>query len=204
MSIPLNHWYRLGKRTFWLFILRSSNFFILLFIVGIWFTYHAIWGKFTVSFKDFFESHPNWYLSSNFVLQLIWMILLGYLIVVVLRGWVLYRQYKFMIDDHAFYVRRGIFFIKEIVIPYHQIQNVEIKRPYLYRFVGLSQLDTTTLGGGDLVHNSKGKKKNLLPIIDHHLAKALAHELVHRGSLKNNISVRETSDDLNQSTEIRQ
>ena len=53
--------------------------------------------------------------------MMMWLTMLGYLIVVVLRAWVLYRQYKFMLDEHAFYVRRGIFY-KEVVIPYRQIK----------------------------------------------------------------------------------
>ncbi len=202
MSIPLKHWYRLGKKTFWLFLLRSSKLFIILFGISIWFTYNAIWGKMSESFKQFFITHSNWYLTGSFVLQMIWLILLGFLIVVVLRGWVLYRQYKFMLDEHAFYVRRGIFFIKEIVIPYHHIQNVEIKQPYLYRFIGLAELDITTLGNGGLMSNNK-KEKNLLPIIDHRIAKALAHELVHRGSSKSEVFVVDDEDELNQLTEIK-
>jgi uncharacterized membrane protein YdbT with pleckstrin-like domain len=208
MAIPLNHWYRLGKKIFWIFIIRSGWFFVLLFGLLSWFTYNIFWGTFGEPFKQFFQSHPNWYIESNFALGMFWLIMLGYFIVVILRAWVLYRQYKFMLDENAFHVRRGIFFIKEIVIPYHHIQNVEIKQPYLYRFIGLAELDITTLGGSGSsflpVQNNKHKKSsNLLPVIDRKMAKALAHELVNRGSAKEKPSISEQQEELNQITETQ-
>lgn len=205
MSLPLNHWYRLGRKTFLLFLLRSGWVFILLFALNLWFTYHALWGKFSVSFGQFFIDRPNLYLEGSFVLEMLWLTLLGYLIVVVLRGWVLYRQYKFMLDENAFHVKRGIFFFKEIVIPYHHIQNVEILQPYLYRFISLAELDITTLSGpgvsASLTTGAK-KPKKLLPIIDHKMARALATELINRGSAKQRSTIVEIEDDPNELTQI--
>lgn len=206
MSVPLQHWYRLGKKTFWLFLLRSGWFFILLFLGLCYLTYKILLTPYGDTFKQFFIDHSNWYLTGGFVLSMFWLIMLGYLIIVTLRGWVLYRQYKFMLDVNAFHVRRGIFFIKEIVIPYHHIQNVEIQQPYLYRLIGLAELDITTLGGNSMTAmelNSKKKKLKLLPIIDHRMAKALAQELIDRGSTKEKSFVVETEDDANQLTEIK-
>ncbi len=101
-----------------------------------------------------------------------------------------------MLDEHAFYVRRGIFFIRETVIPYRQIQNVEINRPWLYRIIGLAELDLTTLSVPELnvhhVSKKPEKKKNLLPVIDYRIAKILARNLVERGSnYDGNIEVEE-------------
>jgi len=204
MSIPLKHWYRLGKKIFLLYLLRSGWFFILLFGFLCWFTYKVLWSTWKEPFKQFFIDRPNWYVDSGFVLEMMWLTLLGYLIIVILRGWVIYRQYKFMLDEHAFYVRRGIFFIREAVIPYHHIQNVEIRQPYLYRFVGLAELDITTLSGsGNIVITDGKKPEKLLPVIDRKMAKALAHELVHRGSTKDVPFLNETEDDPNQLTEVR-
>ncbi len=199
MAIPLKQWHRLGRKTFWLFLFRSGNFFLLLLLLSVWFTYNVVFTTKKDSFNQFFVEHPNWYVDGSFILMMLWLTMLGYLIVVLLRGWVLYRQYKFMLDEHAFYVRRGIFFIKEVVIPYRQIQNVEIKRPYLYRFIGLAELDTTTIGGEEALHGLGKKKRNLLPIVDHRIAKALAHELVHRGGSSGGIVVTEEEENpLNQ------
>ena len=196
MAIPLKIWHRLGKKTFWLFLFHSGKFFILLFILATWFTYNVSFTEKKIAFDQFFINHPNLYIEGGFVLMMMWLTMLGYLIVVVLRAWVLYRQYKFMLDEHAFYVRRGIFFIKEVVIPYRQIQNVEIKRPYLYRFIGLAELDTTTIGGEEALHGNGKNKRSLLPIVDHRIAKALAHELVHRGGSSGPLVVEEDDDDI--------
>lgn len=137
------------------------------------------------AFNLFFIKHADWYLSPGLVLSTLWMAIIGYLFVIFLYCWVIYRQYKFMLDEHAFYVRSGIFFIREVVIPYRQIQNVEINRPYLYRILGLAELDITTLTNSQVqeIHEGKEhKKKNLLPVIDYRIAKILARNLVQRGT----------------------
>jgi uncharacterized membrane protein YdbT with pleckstrin-like domain len=185
MAIPLKNWHRLGKKTFWIFFLRHSKFFFLLLIGSSFFTYSALWGKMHDSFNQFFVDHADWYISGSLVLTILWLALLGYLIVIYLYSFVLYRQYKFMLDEHAFYVRRGIFFIREVVIPYRQIQNVEINRPYVYRIIGLAELDLTTLGNTPEQNINTGKhkkQKNLLPVIDYRVAKILARNLVQRGT----------------------
>jgi uncharacterized membrane protein YdbT with pleckstrin-like domain len=181
MAIPLKNWHRLGKKTFWIFFLQHSKLFFLVLIGSIFFTYSALWGKLKEPFLNFFVTHENWYLSSTLVLSILWMAILGYLMVIFLYCWVIYRQYKFMLDEHAFYVRRGIFFIREVVIPYRQIQNVEINRPYIYRIIGLAELDLTTLSSNKIEPGSKNHK-NLLPVIDYRIAKILARNLVERGS----------------------
>jgi hypothetical protein len=54
MSIPLKTWHRLGKKTFWIFLLRHSKFFIVIFGLSIWFTYSALFGNLQESYKEFF------------------------------------------------------------------------------------------------------------------------------------------------------
>lgn len=196
MLIPLRNWHKLGKKTFWIFLLRHSKLFTIIFILAAWFTYAVSWGSMQESYQNFFIKHADWYLSPRLFMSTLWMAIVGYLLVIVLYSWVIYRQYKFMLDEHAFYVRRGIFFIRETVIPYRQIQNVEINRPWLYRIIGLAELDLTTLSVPELnvhhVSKKPEKKKNLLPVIDYRIAKILARNLVERGSnYDGNIEVEE-------------
>ena len=199
MAVPLKKWYRLGKKTFWLFLLRSGKYFILFLAFSVFLTYKIAWGSFHNWFYNFLNvTHANWYFSPQLFFEALWLLIAGSMLIVFLRAWVLYRQYKFMLDEHAFHVRRGIFLVKEIVIPYHHIQNVEIKQPYFYRFIGLAELDITTLGNNASIESDLKKhkeKSNLLPIIDHRIAKALAHELVHRGSSKEEPFVVEKDED---------
>lgn len=197
MSIPLKKWHRLGKKTFWIFFLRHSKVFLILLIGSIFFTKSVLWGDMRDSFNQFFIDNADWYISGSLVLTVLWLAILGYLLVLYLYSSILYRQYKFMLDEHAFYVRRGIFFIREAVIPYRQIQNVEISRPYLYRLIGLAELDLTTLGNS-IEHepgfNPHKKHKNLLPAIDYRIAKILARNLVQRGTGAHQPFVEETLD----------
>jgi uncharacterized membrane protein YdbT with pleckstrin-like domain len=186
MAIPLKNWHRLGKKTFWIFFLRHSKLFTVILALSVWFTYSVTIGGKEDSFNNFFlVNHADWYITPGLVMLVLWMAIAGYLLVIFLYSGILYRQYKFMLDEHAFYVRSGIFFIREVVIPYRQIQNVEINRPYLYRILGLAELDLTTLTNTQAqeMHNGKPvKKKNLLPVIDYRIAKILARNLVQRGT----------------------
>lgn len=84
-----------------------------------------------------------------------------------------------MLDESAFHVKKGIFMIKQIVIPYHQIQNVEIRQPYLHRFLGLAAIDIIIPSNNP---DGRDTTKNLLPVIDKRVAGILAHELIRRGS----------------------
>lgn len=91
-----------------------------------------------------------------------------------------------MLDDYAINLRRGIFFIKEMAIPYQQIQNVEIKQPYFYRPFGLVELDVVMFVTPREFEIKKGGHKSLLPVIDKRIAKVLAKEIINRGSSARN------------------
>ena len=74
--------------------------------------------------------------------------------------------------------------IKEKVIPYRHIQNVDLEQPYHYRIFGVARLNITTaridIFEDGQKEESRGKN-NLIPIIDKKLAKELAHYLVSQG-----------------------
>ena len=83
--------------------------------------------------------------------------------------------------------------VKEKVIPYRHIQNVDIEQPYHYRLFGVARLNITTarldtFAEADVDGDPKKAKKylmhdknNLIPIIDKKIAKELAHFLVSQG-----------------------
>jgi membrane protein YdbS with pleckstrin-like domain len=72
--------------------------------------------------------------------------------------------------------------VKEKVIPYRHIQNVDIDRPYHYRILGLSKLDITTAR----TDNFEDEKSNLIPLIDKNLAKKLSEFLIKQGVQSHN------------------
>lgn len=180
-------WQHLGKKTFWIFVVKHSKLFLVFFVLGIIFTYSIVLGDKKASFDELILTYEHLYISKSLILMTLWLALLGFLIVILLYSLIIYRQYKFKIDQHAFYVRRGVFFVKESVIPYRQIQNVEINRPYIYRLIGLAELDLTTFSNAEFNGNPNSEKaKHLLPLIDYKVAKSLSEHLIQRGNNSNN------------------
>jgi uncharacterized membrane protein YdbT with pleckstrin-like domain len=98
-------------------------------------------------------------------------------------GNVHYRMYKFIIDDYAFHLHKGIFFIREVTIPYQQISNVYIGRPYTYRMFGIAQLDIITTADMEGLDISKNKKKSLIPVIDIQIARYLSRHLLENSAI---------------------
>ena len=92
-----------------------------------------------------------------------------------------YRQYTFYLDDHAFHLRRGLFRVQEITIPYAQISNVHIEQPYHWRLFGLAQLDITISSTRDSFKLKK-RREFLIPCIDKSLARELSRFLVKEAS----------------------
>lgn len=175
--------YKLGNKTFWLFFFTYGKWFVLISILMTAFVYEMYFGSLQTTTDTYLRD--SWYNELSKGLLATWIMMVGLSIAFVgyLRAYVLYRQYKFHLTENAFHVRRGIFSIKEIVIAYHQIQNVEIRRPYHYRMMGLSKLDISLSNNMPVESHLKGSNQTtLLPVLDRTLAASLAHELVRRGS----------------------
>ncbi len=60
-----------------------------------------------------------------------------------------HRNYTFTLEEFDLKLKRGIFDIKEVSIPYRQIQNVDITKPLVYQFFGVSRLVLVTAGHAD-------------------------------------------------------
>jgi uncharacterized membrane protein YdbT with pleckstrin-like domain len=66
-----------------------------------------------------------------------------------------YRFFTFTLEEFDLRLRKGIFNIQEITIPYRQIQNVDIVRSFLYRIFGISKLVIMSAGHDeDLTDNA--------------------------------------------------
>lgn len=176
--------YKLGRKTFWLhFFFKYAKYFILVAGLLIWLVIEINFGRLSTAADNYLST--EWYNTLSKTLLSVWILLIAFSAAFVgqLRAYVMYRQYKFHLTPNAFHVRHGIFSIKEIVIAYHQIQNVEIKRPYHYRMIGLSKLDVSLSNNMPVETHLKGTNQTmLLPVLDKKLARGLAHELVRRGS----------------------
>jgi membrane protein YdbS with pleckstrin-like domain len=173
--------YTLGNKTFLLFYFKYGKFFTL-------FSFGALFLAYSITYSNLRERTTSWLLANYdyvevwLVAQWLLMFALSFFLVGFLRVWIMYRQYRFKLEKHAFHVKHGIFLIKEYIIPYHQIQNVEIRRPYLYAPFGLVEFDIILSTDLNVQRNPHTKKSTLIPVTDKKRAKALLNELIHRGA----------------------
>jgi uncharacterized membrane protein YdbT with pleckstrin-like domain len=182
MPLEYDTRYHLGKRTF---IYTFLHYGWWISGVGILLTYLAwtmYFGGFRAATDLFLASHHDWYVDTGMLSEWIFLAAIGFIFVGLLRGWVMYRQHTFMVDKHAFHLRRGLFRTRETRIPYMQISNIEIERPYHYRIFGLAQLDVTISSGDRDTGRSAESRAFLIPLIDSKIAHALSHHIIRHGS----------------------
>lgn len=173
--------YRPGTRTY-LYLMVRHGWWLL--AGGAVFGYLACamyFGSLHAGAVQFLTSHPDWFISVDMLAQWSFITSVAFFFVAFLRVSVLYRQYAFYVDEHAFHLRRGLIRIQEITIPYRQISNVHIEQPYHWRLFGLAKLDITISSSREALRIKK-KRDFLIPTIDKPLAKALSHFLVKRAS----------------------
>lgn len=171
-----------GHKTFIYLYLTKTWVLNLIGLGCIYLAYLMYYGALNYDATAFFARHfDSWYITVPMFSN--WMLLLGLMILVLayMIGWRFYVHYKFIFDDHAFHLHRGFFFIRETTIPYEQVSNVHIARPYMYRMAGLAQLDIVTAADKSLTHGDRdgGKTKEfLIPLIDTSKARALSKQLI--------------------------
>jgi len=51
-----------------------------------------------------------------------------------------YKFFVFTIEEFGLRLKKGVLNIEEIVIPYRQMQNIDVTRPLIYRLFGISRL----------------------------------------------------------------
>lgn len=188
--LELNKKYTLGKRTFWFLFVKNGKIPTLI-IIGLLAVTVALYVGSTGNWTtEFLQTHFDGIITKK--LLTLWLLLsaLSVCIVLFISLFEHFAQHKFMLDDHSFHIRRGILMIKEKVIPYRHIQNVDLEQPYHYRLFGVARLNITTARIDVFDDERKGKggqkaephaKNNLIPIIDKKIAKELAHYLVSQG-----------------------
>lgn len=177
-KLELGKKHKRGTRTFFFIFIKKCW---LLILIGLGFFYLAgsiYWGSLRQPTTQLLATHPNWYVSVGMLAE--WFLLVGisFFIVGYLRASVLYRAYKFYLDEYAVHLRHGLFYIRETTIPYHQISNVHIGRPYHYLLLGLAQLDIVTAADRSDDRLERSSKKFLMPIIDVSLARILSRQLL--------------------------
>lgn len=191
--LELNTRYSLGKRTFWFLFLKNGKIASLIILGCIALIVAMYVGDTGIWFTNFLLTNFGGIITKGLLTLWISLGAMSMLVVLFIGMYEHFAQHKFMLDDHSFHVRRGIFMIKEKVIPYRHIQNVDIEQPYHYRLFGVARLNITTarldtFAEPDVDGDPKKAKQhmahdknNLIPIIDKKIAKELAHFLVSQG-----------------------
>jgi uncharacterized membrane protein YdbT with pleckstrin-like domain len=184
-----------GKKTFIFLFIKYGWWLALIGIGFIYLTTIIYFGSLRPWTENFLASHAEWYISVPMLSE--WLLLLGisFIFIAYLRANVVYRNYKFIIDEYALHLHRGLFFIRETTIPYRQISNVHIGRPYHYRLLGLAQLDIVTAAQRNMDERAESeRKKYLIPVIDMVIARKLSRILLE-GSAKSRRRDREDEDE---------
>lgn len=114
-------------------------------------------------------------------------ILLLFVILIIL-SWIFaklaYRFWGYQLADESFKKEQGIIWKKYASIPYERIQNIDIHRGILERFLGLSSLHIQTAGASAVVYG-RGRisgvgSEGYLPGLGREVAEQLRDELVRR------------------------
>lgn len=167
-----------GTRTFLFLYIKHGWVLTLIGAAILFLTYHIYYGALYTYINDFLFAHPDWFITVPMLS--LWLLMIG--IMVILFGLLIaaehYMHYKFILSDHAFHLNRGLFFVRETTIPYQQISNVHIARPYHYRIFGVAQLDIVTAADKSLSHEENKTKQFLIPVIDTKIARALSEQLI--------------------------
>ena len=88
------------------------------------------------------------------------------------------KMYKYETTDVSFEKEYGVIAKNHVSIPYHHIQNVDIKRGILERILGISSVEIQTAG------SEVGGAEGVLPGISKRKAKQLQDELLERADKK--------------------
>ncbi len=174
----LNQKYKCGGAAFFFLFIKYAWWLTLVGAGFIYLAYEMYFGRLRDSVTNFLALHNDWYIDTFMISE--WVLLLGLSVLFVgyLRATAMHRSYKFMLDEHAFHLRRGLFFIHETTIPYLQISKVTISRPYHYRFLGIAELDIITADDRSDSNNKVRANKFLVPTISASLARALSKQLL--------------------------
>jgi membrane protein YdbS with pleckstrin-like domain len=165
----------LGYKTFIIFTLRRSKLFFIFWILAVIALLIAnnLSGNFSLIFKIFSEIS-----SIGFLLAFI------AILIALFFAWLEYSNYKFLLDENALKIRRGLIPKEEIAIPYRQIQNVNIKRSFFDQIIGVSKLIILTAGHEDKEEKIKTESEGILPAIDNKLAYKIQDELIKRANIE--------------------
>ncbi len=91
-----------------------------------------------------------------------------------------YKNYTFILDEHALEVSRGIFTKENISIPYHHIEDINIDQSVFYQIMGVCRLAILTAGHGEEADRSEG----ILPAVDLNMGREIQKVIMSRSNVQ--------------------
>jgi membrane protein YdbS with pleckstrin-like domain len=111
-------------------------------------------------------------------------VIVGGVVIALIGGitaWTNYASVRFMFDEFAFHIERGLVSRSAIAIPFKQIQNVSHEQSMNEKMLGIVRVVIETAGTNDV---ASAKSDGLLPLLDIATAQMLETELLRRSSGK--------------------
>lgn len=170
----------LHKRAVWLFFVSYLvRWFVPVGIVVLWFYFSSFgFGRIGIS-APFFE-------IFEWVFRLGWFGLVVFAAVLFVWARLSYHFYRYELTNLGFRRESGVIYKKYVTIPYEKIQNVDIYRGIIARFLGLSDLHIQTAGTSSIGRYGKygAFSEGNLPGLQRDEAERLRDELVRRAQSK--------------------
>ena len=157
---------RLGRKTFWIFVLSNSKFAFGFLLVAV--ILAVARGYVGSNLIDIF----------NYALIVAGAVFAATFLLAIVVAWLTYITYSFSITENAFKVKLGIFNKKETAIPYRQIQSVDLRQDVVAQIIGVSKLVVLTAGHDD--NDKTGEAEIDFPVIDTEFAQNIQTELLKR------------------------
>ncbi len=164
---------QLDPKAVWIFFLVFVlRWFFLIIIL-------SIWGAAFLSGSD--ELSPA--SESWSFLNGLWVIIPAFLVICFVWAKLTYKYYRYELTDKGFRKASGVIYKKYVTIPYDRIQNIDIYRGILARFLGLSDLHIQTAEMSAVVSQyamSGMGSEGRLSALPKDIAEQLRDELVDR------------------------
>jgi putative membrane protein len=127
---------------FFNFSKQSSKGIFVIYMNQIYKTIKTIWVLLFFGIKDF-SKITN--LSTNYI----YLILAFILLLLLVRAYLIYKNFLFKIENEHFILKEGILNKTNTSIPFHRIQNINFKQNLIQQIIGVYEVSIETAGSKD-------------------------------------------------------
>jgi putative membrane protein len=174
----------LGRKTYWLFFLKNSvGAIIFLFLAMVFLILSSIGS--TTLIPGLAEDGGR-ALQAFLILAFLITAFLFVLLAIIAAIWTYYeyKNYIFVLDDHALEVSRGVFNKENISIPYHHIEDINLEQSLFYQILGVCRVVIMTAGYGRDEDGYHNRAEGILPVIDLETAREIQKLIMQRSNFQ--------------------